>query len=63
VTVSMRDDWTTIYGPDVRPTPTAVQSARRVAESHERAYTVGGAPATGQTRGIVISNRQKSVRR
>ena len=63
VTVSMRDDWTTIYGPDVRPTPTAVQSARRVAESHERAYTVGGAPATGQTHGIVISNRQKSVRR
>ena len=63
VPVSMRDDWTTIYGPDVRPTATAVRSVSRVAESHGRAYTIGGLPATDQTQGIVISDQKKTVRR
>jgi len=63
VPVSMRDDWTTIYGPDVKPTPTAVRSAIRDAESSGQAYTVSGTPATEQTRGIVISNHQKTVRK
>lgn len=63
VPVSMRDDWTTIYGPDVRPTATAVRSVSRVAGSHGRAYTIGGLPATDQTQGIVISDQKKTVRR
>ena len=63
VPVSMRDDWTTIYGPDVRPTATAVRSVSRVAESHGRAYTIGGLPATDQTQGIVISEQKKTVSR
>ena len=63
VPVSMRDDWTTIYGPDVKPTPTAVRSVIRDAESSGQAYTVSGTPATEQTRGIVISNHQKTVRK
>jgi hypothetical protein len=63
VPVSMRDDWTTIYGPDVRPTATAVRSVNRVAASHGRAYTIGGLPPTDQTQGIVISDQKKTVRR
>lgn len=59
----LRDDWTTIYGPDVRPTATAVRSVSRVAESHGRAYTIGGQPATDQTQDIVISDQKKTVRR
>lgn len=63
VPVSMRDDWTTIYGPDVRPAATAVRSVSRVAGSHGQAYTIGGLPATEGTRGIVVSNQRKTVRR
>ena len=63
VPVSMRDDWTTIYGPDVRPASTAVQSARLVPISAGRAYTVDGQPATHHTRGIVVSEHRKSVRK
>lgn len=63
VPVSMRDDWTTIYGPAVKPEPTAVKSARRDSESSAHAHTLGGMPAVEQTRGIVISNHQKMVRK
>ena len=63
VPVSMRDDWITIYGPDVRPASTAVQSASLVPISTGRAYTVDGQPASEQTRGIVISEHRKSVRK
>jgi hypothetical protein len=63
VPVSMRDDWTTIYGPDVRPAATAVRSVSRVAGSHGQTYTIGGLPATEGTRGIVVSNQRKTVRR
>jgi len=63
VPVSMRNDWTTIYGPDVKPTPTAVKSLSRDAESSGQAYTLSGTPAAQQTRGIVISHHQKTVRK
>ena len=62
VPVSMRDDWTTIYGPDVKPAATAVRSASRSTESDGRAYTISGTPAVEQSRGVVISNHQKMVR-
>ena len=63
VPVSMRNDWTTIYGPDVKPTPTAVKSLSRDAESSGHAYTLSGTPAAQQARGIVISHHQKTVRK
>ena len=63
VPVSMRDDWTTIYGPDVRPASTAVRPVVRSAASSGQAYTVGGTPAAEHARGVVISNRQKTIRR
>ena len=61
--VSMRNDWSTIYGPDVKPTPTAVKSLTRGAESTGQAYTLSGTLAAEQTRGIVISHQQKMVRK
>jgi len=63
VTVSMRDDWTTIYGPGVEPTATAVRSLSTDGESTARVYTIGGTPAEEQSHGIVISNHQKMVRK
>ena len=63
VPVSMRDDWNTIYGPDVKPTTvTAVRSAGQAPLSKGQAYTTGGVPATRQTSGIVIEDGRKSVR-
>lgn len=63
VPVSMRDDWTTIYGPDVKPTATAIRPLSRNAESSGQAYTLSGTPAVEQTRGIVITNQQKIIRK
>ena len=63
VPVSMRDDWTTIYGPDVKPTATAIRPLSRNAESSGQAYTLNGTPAVEQTRGIVITNQQKIIRK
>ena len=63
IPVSMRNDWTTIYGPDVKPTPTAIKAASRDAGNTGQAYTISGTPAEEQTRGIVISNHQKIIRK
>lgn len=63
VPVSMRDDWTTIYGPDVKPTATAIRPLSRNAESSGQVYTLNGTPAVEQTRGIVITNQQKIIRK
>jgi len=59
----MRDDWTTIYGPDVKPTATAIRPLSRNAESSGQVYTLNGTPAVEQTRGIVITNQQKIIRK
>ena len=61
--VSMRNDWTTIYGPDVSPTSTVIQSARINSTNTSRAYQLNGLPATDNTRGIVIQNQQKVFRK
>ena len=63
VPVSMHDDWTTIYGPGVKPTPTAIRSAVHGTESTQQANSLSGTPAVEQTRGIVISNHQKVIRK
>ena len=48
---------------DVEPTPTAIRSAVCGTESNGQAYTISGTPAVEQTRGIVISNHQKIIRK
>ena len=44
--------------------PTAVTSATRtVTTSDERSYILSGTPANASTRGIVISNGKKTIRK
>jgi hypothetical protein len=44
--------------------PTAVTSATRtVTPGEERSYTLSGTPANASTRGIVISNNKKIIRK
>ena len=62
VTVSMRDDWTTIYGPDVKRVTTGVRQASLAPVDGGQYYTVGGVPAAEHTRGVVISNQKKRIK-
>ena len=55
-----RDEYKALKGD-----PTAVRTAKTVsiAASDDTAYTLQGSVATGSTRGVVIQNQQKVVRR
>jgi len=63
VPVSMRNDWTTIYGDDVKRTPTGISTARIIPITDAKAYTTNGQAATDSTRGIVIEGQQKFIRK
>ena len=65
-TVSMRDDWKTIYGYDVTKTEsTAVQSvnSRNISDTESSvAYTLQGIRATSSDKGVIITNGMKQTK-
>lgn len=63
LTISMRDDWNTIYGEDVvREPSTGVTEAKAVPDAN-KAYTLLGVPASTTYSGIVINNGEKVLRK
>lgn len=62
-TISMRDDWNTIYGEDVvREQSTGVTEAK-VVPNVAKAYTLDGMPVTSSYSGIVIRDNRKVMER
>jgi len=59
VPVSMRNDWNTIYGPDVKIVPTSIQSTLHAPVQKTQSYTVSGIPATTSSRGVIIKKGRK----
>lgn len=62
-TISMRNDWKTIYGDGVvRTASTAVSAAKAVSDA-SKAFTIDGMPASKPYSGIVIKDNRKVMER
>ncbi len=62
-TISMRDDWKTIYGDDVVREQSTGISETKAGSGPSRAYTLQGTPVSGSYSGIVIRDKRKVMER
>ncbi len=63
LTISMRDDWNTIYGEDVVRTPSTDVTDTKTVSNAAKPHTLQGVPASTTYSGIVINNGEKVVRK